>query len=267
MEQKVIDILKRYTRHDHIRLTDRGNSAIFIAMYAAKKVNPKKYILIPDQGGWISYRTYPKMLNIPIKEVPTDRGIIKLDKLKKYAKKGSAFIVSSFAGYFAEQPMEEIAKICHEKNCLVIEDACGSIGDNKLCNGLTSDIIVGSFGRWKPINMGYGGFISANKREYFENAKEPLSLIKVHNKIYDELPPYLNTRRLYKIMKLAEKVKKDLAKYEIFHKDKRGLNVVTEYNDEIIRYCDKNKYPYVLCPTYIRVNEKAISIELKRLDL
>ncbi len=267
MEEKVIETLKRYTRHQHVRITDRGNSAIFTAMYLAKKVNPKKYLLIPDQGGWISYRTYPKLLNIPVREVPTDRGIIKLDKLRKYAKKGSALIVPSFAGYFAEQPMEEIAKICKEKKCLLIEDACSSIGDSKLCNGQISDIIVGSFGRWKPINLGYGGFISTNKREYFENAKEPLSLIKVHNSIYTELIPYLNTRRLYKIMRLAEHVKKDLAKYEIFHKDKRGLNVVTEYKNEIIRYCEEKKYPYVLCPTYIRVNEKAISIELKRLEV
>jgi len=267
MEEKVIEILKRYTRHEHIRLTDRGNSAIFTAMCIAKKMNPKKYMLIPDQGGWISYRTYPKLLNMPVKEVPTDRGIIKLDKLRKYAKKGSAFIVPSFAGYFAEQPIEEIAKVCQEKKCLLIEDACGSIGDNKLCNGQISDMIIGSFGRWKPINMGYGGFISTNKKEYFENAKEPLSMIKVHNSIYKELMPFMNTRRLYRIMRLAEKVKKELSKYEIFHKDKRGLNVVTEYNDEIIRYCGERGYPYVLCPTYIRVNEKAISIELKRLEV
>jgi dTDP-4-amino-4,6-dideoxygalactose transaminase len=267
MDDRVIETLKKYTRHSHIRLTDRGNSAIFIAMYIAKKMNPKKYLLIPDQGGWISYRTYPKLLNMAIKEVPTDRGVINLAKLRKIAKKGSALIVPSFAGYFAEQPIEEIAKICQEKKCLLIEDACGSIGDNKLCNGKISDIIVGSFGRWKPINLGYGGFISTSKRGYFENAKEPFSLIKVHNSIYKELLPYMSTKRLYRIMRLAEKVKKDLAKYEIFHKDKRGLNVVTEYKDEIIRYCDQNKYPYVLCPTYIRVNEKAISIELKRLDI
>lgn len=267
MEEKVTEILKRYTRHDHIRLTDRGNSAIFVAMYIAKKMNPKKYLLIPDQGGWLSYRTYPKMMGFPVKEVPTDRGIIKLDKLRKYAKKGSALILSSFAGYFAEQPIEEIAKICKEKKCLLIEDACGSIGDNKLCNGQISDIIVGSFGRWKPINLGYGGFISTNKKEYFANAKEPFSLIKVHNNLYKELLPYLNTRRFYKLIKLAEKVKKELSNYEVFHRDKRGLNVVTEFKDEIMRYCVEKKYPYVLCPTYIRVNEKAISIELKRLEV
>ncbi len=267
MEDKVIDILKKFTRHDHIRLTDRGNSAIFVAMYIAKKMNSKKYLLIPDQGGWLSYRTYPKLMGFPVREVPTERGIIRLDKLRKYAKKGSALILSSFAGYFAEQPMEEIAKICKEKGCLLIEDACGSIGDKKLCNGQISNIIVGSFGRWKPINLGYGGFISTNKKEYFENAKEPLSLIKVHDSLYKELLPYLNTRRFYKLMKLAEHVKKELAMHDIFHRDKRGLNVVTEFKDEIIKYCEEKKYPYILCPTYIRVNEKAISIELKRLEV
>ncbi|MDP2907652.1 MAG: hypothetical protein Q8O03_06940, partial [Nanoarchaeota archaeon] len=77
----------------------------------------------------------------------------------------------------------------------------------------------------------------------------------------------LNSKRLEKLLKLQAKVKKELKGVEIFHKDKRGLNVVTEYSEKVLDYCNKKKYEYVLCPTYARVNEKAISIELKRLEV
>ena len=35
--------------------------------------------------------------------------------------------------------------------------------------------------------------------------------------------------------------------------------------ESIINYCVKNKLPYTECPRYIRLNEKAISIEIKRM--
>ena len=73
MQEKILDKLKEFTNHDHIRLTDRGNSAIFIAMAMAKKVNPKPFLIIPDQGGWISFRTYPRMLSFDTKEIQTDK--------------------------------------------------------------------------------------------------------------------------------------------------------------------------------------------------
>src|SRR3989344_6022066 len=143
-EQKVIRKLKEFTQHQSVRLTNRGNSAIFAAICIAKKVNQKPLILIPDQGGWISFKTYPKLLNFEVKTVPTDFGIINLDELSLQAKNASALLITSFAGYFAEQPLKEISEVCKKNSCLLIEDATGSIGDSVLCNGNYSDIIVGS---------------------------------------------------------------------------------------------------------------------------
>lgn len=267
MREKVLEKLREFTKHNHIRITDRGNAAIFIAMAIAKKVNPKPFLLIPDQGGWISFRTYPGLLGFDIKEIKTNRGILNLKTLEEGTKTASALIITSFAGYFAEQPLKEISEICKKNECLLIEDASGSLGDNTLCDGNLSDIIIGGFGRWKPVNLGYGGFISVRNKEFFEQAKEPFSMIKVHNNIYDELLPLLNTKKLNKLLKLQKEVKEELEDVKIFHKDKRGLNVVTEYSTKVLKYCQKKDYPSVLCPTYIRLNEKAISIELKRLDL
>ncbi|RME55525.1 DegT/DnrJ/EryC1/StrS aminotransferase family protein [Candidatus Woesearchaeota archaeon] len=262
----VLKKLKKITKHKHVKLTERGNSAIFLAMAIAKKTNPRTHFLIPDQGGWYSYKKYPQYFNFTIKEIKTDYGIIDLDHLQDNIENSSAFIFSSFAGYFAEQPLKKIAKICKKNNCLVIEDASGAVGDSKLCKGKYSDIIVASFGKWKPINYGYGGFISVAKEEYFEKIKNDLSLIKVHPAFYRDILPMLNNKRLKAILNKAEKVKKELKSFDIFHKDKRGLNVVAKFDPGIVEYCQKNNYPYFLCPNYIRVNEKAISIELKRLD-
>ncbi len=67
MEQRIISILKSHTGHDFIKLTSRGNTAIFAALYCARKLNGIKPILTVDQGGWISYLKYPKMLQMDVK--------------------------------------------------------------------------------------------------------------------------------------------------------------------------------------------------------
>ena len=183
--------------------------------------------------------------------------------MREKVKDASAFIFTSFAGYFAEQPLEEISNIC-KGQCLVIEDASGAIGDQKLCNGNHSDIIVGSFGKWKPVDCGYGGWISTNEN-YFDLVSEAISLSKVHPQFYNQIK--LENNKLHKLLELQKRVKEELKDYEILHKDKRGVNVVVKHDPKVIEYCERNNYPYVLCPKYIRVNENAISIELKRLNL
>ena len=264
---KLDEKLRKLTKHKHVHVTERCNFAIFLAMHIAKKINPRPDILIPDQGGWFSYKGYPQYFNLNIVEVKTDYGVIDLKDLKKKARNASAIIFSSFAGYFAEQPLRKIKTICKKAGCLVIEDASGAIGDNKLCNGKYSDIIVGSFGKWKPVECGYGGWISTNNPSYFDCARDAMSISKVHPRFYKEILKPLKKNKLKKILRMQEQVKQDLKDYEILHRDKRGLNVVVKFNAEVLSYCAEKKYPYVLCPSYIRVNENAISIELKRLEL
>ncbi len=272
MDDKIIKLLKKYTGHRHVRLTDRGNSAIFAALHIAMNANRKAFFLIPDQGGWVSYKTYPELLKMNVKEVKTNYGVIDLEDLKEKAKTGSALILSSFAGYFAEQPMAEISKICKENKCLLIEDASSAIGDDLLCNGDHSDIIVGSFGNWKPVNVGYGGFISTNSGTYLQNASVPFSLTKVYPDSHKEILKKLTNspKRIELFIEAAKKVKEDLSQYNILHESKRGLNVAVRYESEkekqeIIAYCEKNNFDYVECPKYERVNEDAISIEIKRI--
>ena len=273
-KHEVVELLSGLTKHKHVRLVQRGNAAILCALYIAKRINAKPFILIPDQGGWISFKTYPKMLGFETKTVKTNRGLIDLIDLEKKAESGAALLVTSFAGYFAEQPMKYISNICRKHNCLLIEDASGAVGDEELCDGYYSDIIVASFGRWKPINAEYGGFISVDKQDYFDSAKEIFSTTNHFPKFDVLLEKLKNAKeRIKKMIKAAEKLKQEIKRLDpelkILHEDLRGLNVVVRYmsgaeKDEIIEYCDKKMLDYVECPTYTRLEEDAISIELKR---
>lgn len=264
--KQVLEKLSSMTRHDAVRLTDRCNASIFLALSIVSKLGGKNAVLIPDQGGWTSFRNYPKMLGMNAIEVKTDYGIIDLKDLKHKIKDCSALMITSFAGYFAEQPIKKISSVCKDNNCLLIEDASGALGYPKLCNGNYSDIIVGSFSDGSSVNAGYGGFISAAKPEYFDIVKDHFSILRVHPALYPQLEKKLSSTRLKLIMSLAETVKKDLKGYDILHRNSESVNVVAKFNPEIIKYCMLHRYPYILCPNYIRVNEKAISIELKSLS-
>src|SRR3989344_5833669 len=207
-EEHVLEKLKELSRHNNVKLVNCGNAAIFAAIYIAKKINAKPYILIPDQGGWISFNTYPKILGFETIEIRTDRGIIDLKHLEENAPKGAAFLVTSFAGYYAEQPMKHIAEICKKHGCLLVEDASGAIGDSMLCNGTISDIVIGSFGKWKPVNYKEGGFIAVSDSKYFEKTREMYSLLR-YKPDFDRLLKKLEAvkDRLNFFFETAEKVK------------------------------------------------------------
>ena len=267
--KQVIDLLKKITKENYIELTSRGNTAIFSVLYCARKINPKKIVLIPDQGGWFTYKRYPFYLELRIEQVKTNYGIIDLKDLKKKIKNANCLLYSNPAGYFAEQPVKEIYNICRDK-CLVILDVSGSIGlkdYSKYC-----DFMIGSFGIDKPVNLGYGGFIGTNNKNNFEIPKEIFNLTIFEDKYYKPLLQKLKNLKIrYQYYnKINKKIKKDLKKYDIIHRNKEGINVAVKFKDNkekenLIEYCKKHKYPFRICPFYIRVKAKAISIEVKRL--
>jgi len=232
-------------------------------------MNPKPFILIPDQAGWSSYNTYPKILHFEVKIIKTVDGVIDLDDLKDKAKTGAAFIFQGIAGYFAKQNVEDISRICRENGCLVIQDVSGCIGEKDICDGKNADMMVGSFGRWKLADAGFGGFISANDDHFYNN--DAASLAK-HNITMDILFEKLQQSkdRFNFLTEKTKKIKNDLIKYDIVHRDKLGLNVVARFKSpeekkELISYCKDNDLEYVTCPRYIRLDDDAISIEVKRL--
>lgn len=255
---EVQDKLKELTGKKQIKLVESGDHAIFSVLKSCRNQGKEK-VLIQDQGGWLTYRDYPKKKGLEKIELKTDYGILDLEDLKAKADEKSVLLVNSLNGYFSEQPMEEIAEICAKKKCLLINDASGSIGTEL---AKTGDIIIGSFGKDKPVNLHYGGFIAYDSGEFegeFEDSRLE-ALNEELDKLFAKLLAW-ETKNL--------QIKKDLKNRDIVHPASKGINVVVKFSSEeekekILKYCEENDLPYTLCPRYIRVNCDAVSIEVKR---
>ncbi len=270
VKSDIIPTLQKLTRHQHLEITARGDAAIAAALSAIPK---DKVVLIPEEGGWLSYLKIPKKLGLKATEVKCDDAKINLSGLQKKLNEFScgALLYQNPGGYFAEQPMKEIYNVCRKNNCLVIMDVSGSIG-TKLCDGNYADVLVGSFGEWKLVEAKAGGFVSCKSKKLFEKIKpfckifdddEKLKIIS--NKI-QELP-----ERISFLTEKRKKIIADLEYFDIVHKQDLGFVAVVKYQtqqekEKIINYCKDKQLPWTECPRYIRLNKPAISIEVKRLE-
>lgn len=261
----VKEALKMLTGKQNVYLIDNFKNALVQAIDRSYEADPSglrfmNKILVPDQGGWQIFRSNKDSFeNIELK---TTHGLVWLTKLRQLANESTVVLLSSLAGFFAEQPMREIYEICNAKDAIVINDVSGSIGRTMAQYG---DIIVGSFGKSKPVNLGYGAFIACDEKLNIIESFDVTRLIDLKDKL-DNL-----TEHATKIYKKTIQVKNDLKGFDILHRESNSLVVVVRYKDEdeknqILKYCKNNNYEYFLCPKYIRVKEKAISIEVKKWD-
>jgi len=284
--KKIKSNLKNLVNKKNILIVRRGNAAIADVIKLAKKLGKEK-VLIQDQGGWITYKQYAHKFGLMCIELKTDYGLTDLEDLEKKADGKSIFIINSLTGYYAEENISKIDKICLRKHCLLVNDVSGSIGLKLAKYG---DIILGSFNRWKPVNLFKAGFLGFNEKIpwKFELDQETRKLAEKtfdmaeHFKDYEEYDLkdrelnklYSKIKNLHKRHKFFSKkhfqIKKDLKKFDIIHPKHHGINVIIRYKNQdekntIIKYCEENKLDYTECPRYIRVNDQAISIEVKRL--
>jgi len=263
--KQILEKLQQLTGCKYIQLTERGNNSLLIALTLAKNFLDKENVLIQNEGGWITYKQYPKKIGLNIIEVKTNYGLIDLNDLEDKADENSVLLINSTPGYVAFEDMQKVQDACKRKNCFLINDVSGSIGTE---NAKFGDIIFGSFGRWKPVNLEYGGFIAANNDKYYEEFDA--SYFDEHK--YDELMEKLNElpKRLEKLQEKRKKILEDLQSFEIVHKKSQGINVIIKFDDDetkkrIIDYCKENNLEFTECPRYIRIKEPAISIEVKRI--
>lgn len=258
---EVKESLKELTGHSFIRLTSRGNNAIEEVLRIIKGK-----LLIPEEGGWLSYKKLPVKLGIELEEVKCDDAKISIPDLKEKLQTNQfgALLYQNPGGYFADQPIKEIFELCNKHQCLVILDVTGAIGMGS-CDGNYADLMVCSFGRWKPVNAGKGGFISTNNQELFNRFSfgefDDTEVLKVINEKLEELPDritFLKSRR--------DQIITDLRNFEIVPASKDALVVVvTSEKEKVIKYCTSNNLEWTECPRYIRINKMAICIEVKRL--
>jgi len=286
IKTKIKNALKGLVKKKNVLIVKRGNAAIKEVISLAKEIGREK-ILIQDQGGWITYKQFANKEGLMCIELKTDYGLTDLDDLEKKADGKSVFIINSLSGYHAEEDMHKIKDICNKKRCLLVNDVSGSIGLSIATKG---DIILGSFNRWKPINMCSGGFIAFDNQipsryelvqeknkfvqkyfdmiGYFHDFEEFVMKDTEFEKLYKKIKDAKSRHKFFS--KTHWKAKKDLKNLDIIHPKSYGINVIIKYNgddekNKIIKYCEDNKLEYTECPRYIRVNENAISIEIKRL--
>jgi len=244
--------LKKLTGKKYIVFTNRCNESILASLKLAKSLS---YIDIytPDQGGWMIYSQYIKKLKLNEHRVRTDDGLF------ESFKTDSVLLLHSMPAYVALQDMTKLSAK------LLINDVCGSIGTQVAKVG---DIIVCSFGRWKPINLGGGGMIATDNEKFYDFFKQfdvELDFASLYDKIVS-----LQSRLDFLRQKVTA-VKNELSDFNIVHKDKSGLNVIVKFSSDVekeklINYCKNNNYEFVICPMYIRVLDDAVSIEVKRLE-
>lgn len=272
-KEKCLKILREYTKHEIVKITHTGDSAIFAALFLAKQ-HGYTSVLIPDQGGWLSYKTFPKILEMNILELKTDYGLFLPSEIAKH--KNAVLLFSSFAGYAAPQRLPEIAAVCKKQNILMIEDASGALTYPGLCDGQVSDIIVGSFGKWKIADVGYGGFLSTRRELVSETVKSSdiFSLVGEKTMNYDLLLQKLKnaSQRLHFILRKTQELKQKCKKlgFSLLHEKEEGLSIFVVFKNEkekkkIIDFCKEEEIPFKECPLYIKVLENAISLEVKRL--
>ena len=178
--------------------TNRANQSIFFALFLLKELGIKN-VYIPDQGGWFTYKTIPNYLKIKIKILKTSLGIPEEEELKEI--KNSALILCSSPGYLRDlsKKMWQIKEILNENNSFLIND-------NSSGFSFDGDIVIMSFGFWKPINIGLGGLFKVNNDsliEFIKNKKLD-EFFKSQTKL-DEKTKKIAKERLKKINELVEK--------------------------------------------------------------
>ncbi len=275
--------LKRITRKKTIIWTKRGNHSIKTILKTLRK--EKNTIIIQDQGGWITYEQFAKKNHYEIIKLKTNYGIIASEELKKIINKTkqetkpeeTILLINSMPSYAFYQPMKTIKKICEQNNILLINDTTGSIGEEEATMG---NLIIGSFGKQKPIPLGKGGFIAFNEEDSLikETTKKQLteleqeSIKEIIN--FEELNKQLITlkERKKEIIRTSNEFKEKLPKKikeKIINPDKRGYNIIIAYETEeekerLINKAKNNNLEITMCPRSIRVSRKAISYEIKR---
>lgn len=258
-------ILKVLTGKEHVLFTSRGNEAIRLAMLVVSRLG-RHNVLFQDEGGWMTYEKYIKQAGLEPIRLVTNDGLIH-EKDLAFHDSDSVLLINSLAGYIAPHDMNSIDTACFNHNIILVNDVAGSIGMDIAKVG---DIILGSFGKSKPVDLGVGGFIATSDEESYEILKElhtdeeKMDWATLKQKLLG-----VEKRREFLINR-CNKIKADLKDMDIVHRDEEGLNVIIRFADEkekteILNYCDDEKLEYTICPREIRIKDDAVSIEVKRL--
>ena len=249
-----------------IFLTKRGNESIKKSLFIAKSLGKTK-VFIADQGGWMTYPQFIKKAGLEEIRLITNDCKINLDNLRKVLDSNSVLLVNALSGYWYKQNMKEISNICKDKSCLLITDLAGGIGDPSLSYG---DILIGSFGRWKPINNYGGGFIATNlDNDILDTFEGDLDSLNKHFLNLNERINFLNSKSIGLMKQLSDSGFNFLNNLD--NNLNRNLVVIALFKSEVekkelINLANSLNIEYTECPREIRSLRDGISFELKKLN-
>jgi hypothetical protein len=267
------DSIKELTGHEYARVLGSGNAAIMAAMSTMK--GP---VMIPDQGGWSGFKKISEFYGLELVYLPTEMGVINLETLEEQVKIKSpeSLFITSFAGYMAEQPVKGIYDICEDNGVILVEDASGSVGDpqKRLACGDHSHVLVASTGSPKMVNVGNGGFISTNDQGMFNDRSFILKTLQGSPVTCAGLVEEIKRtpESLVKTIMACEFIKKEIK--SALHPEKRGINIAIPHDEpKSVARLLRNKLKVngggmiTTCPRYDRINQPAICLEVKNLDV
>jgi len=269
------DSVKKLTNHEHVKIVNSGNSAIMSVM---SSLDGK--IMIPDQGGWSGFKKMAKFNGLETVPLPTQMGVVEIEVLVRLIEKFNpeALFITSFAGYMAEQPLDDIFKVCNDMGVVIVEDASGGIGDGrgKLGNSTHAHVVIASTGSPKTINIGNGGIISTNYSKWM-GSKDILNSLKADPVTCAGIASEIENASLIlsKTMEACKYLKSKIMEFnQVLHFDKEGLNVAIPHeNPKKLGYELRKIFKVhggsiiTVCPNYNRVKIKAVCIEIKNLDI
>ncbi len=267
------EAIKKITGHEYARVLGSGNAAIMAAM-----ITMKGPVMIPDQGGWSGFKKISEFYGLELVYLPTEMGVIHLETLEEQVKLKSpeSLFITSFAGYMAEQPVKGIYDICEDNGVILVEDASGSVGDpqKRLACADHSHVLVASTGSPKMVNVGNGGFISTSDQGMFDNRSFILKTLQCSPVTCAGLVEEIKgaPESLGKTIKACEFIKKEIE--SALHPEKRGINIAIPHDEpKSVTRLLRNKLTVngggmiTTCPRYDRINQPAICLEVKNLNV
>ncbi len=268
--KKAKEAFAKTTGHKNVWLTESGEAALQLALTAVKG-----RILLPDQGIWKGTSKLCKAMGIQTMNLPTDYGVVNTEGLETAIKKHrpAAFLITSFAGYIAEQDVPAISRICKEHEVLLIEDCSSSIGDKGLAKGRFSDIIAGSTKTPKLLNLKTGGFITTDIDDALKRIEKNWKYFSdpvFCAGVIEELKTSQKT--IDKLSRAAENLRKLLE--SPVHPGKRGLCVGVFLKEPAKTsrnarrsglVTESGRSIFTRCPRSDRFLEKGLVVELKKI--
>lgn len=266
-KEDVRALIQKLVNKENILFTKRCNESLRISLkYALSKFNEKKItpkLLIQEEGGWMTYSQLAKKNKLELIRLKMNSGKLDLEELKKYSD--CILMMHSMPGYAYAENMQEIFNICKNGNSFLINDVCGSIGTQDAKFG---DIIVCSFGENKPLSADGGGFIASNEVILEEDSENETHF----GKLVYALENLQNKLDAWKIISSKYKDLLEKEGFVILNKGEQGINIFVEskkkdeaQRERLIKYLQNNKLEYTECPRYIRTNNEALSVEIKKM--